>query len=179
MYFYNNKVTGHSVNFGLKLLYFFANLESNKKQTTFEVFEVLTRLSPSKSKLCTTHRLKHGKTVRYTQSQFLLGNMKNLSCLPETVLSGGSGLVLVLVGEGSREESEPSNRACSRGEAGASRGDNRFSKIILSIGDVGDRGLDIEFRDSWLSLLYSGFVEVLGPIFLEFPPSNLNFVGSL
>ena len=99
--------------------------------------------------------------------------------LPETVLSGGSGLVLVLVGEGSREESEPSNRACSRGEAGASRGDNRFSRIILSIGDVGERGLEIEFRDSWLSLLYSGFVKVLGPIFFENPPSNLNFVGSL
>ena len=111
--------------------------------------------------------------------QFLLGHMKNLSCLPETVLSGGSGLVLVLVGEGSRDESEPSNRACSRGEAGASRGDNRFSRIILSIGDVGDKGLEIELRDSWLSLLYSGFVEVLGPIFLEFPPSNLNLVGSL
>ena len=88
-------------------------------------------------------------------------------------LCGGSGLLLpcfVFVGEVSDEESPPTINACSRGDAGASLGDKRRFSEGDNIGEVGDKGLDIEFRDSLLPcLLYMGFVGSLGGTFFIWP----------
>ena len=90
-------------------------------------------------------------------SSLELWDFRSASSFTDIDLTGTSGFGLVSPGPGSAEplseELSSGRTELSTGEAGASLGDIR---MWSEVGEVGERGLEMELRDSRLSCLCGG-----------------------